>query len=441
MLAGARLRFAASFAIGTLIRLVVLVWSQRTPFTSDAADYVEAANRLLRGVHFVPYWPSGLPLYLAGWLAIGAGELGLRAAMLLFWALLAWGIWRVACELGFARWAWALMLLLAVMPASVHLSIEPLTQQPVAALLTDALALALAVVRRHRWPDAALLGLSLGWMILVRPSAMSLLITIPAMCLFADWVENGGIWWAGGAVAVSLGLVAVGGWMLRAHTLSGAWMINSSNGLNFYDGNNPWTPLYKTWYFGSHAKPGSPESLQYPGFTAVLDRVNQLPPLAASAEFQRLAIENIRQHPGTFLLRTSNRMRCFFGFPTFTSLNLRSSGALGRRLFPMSLALEAAVYLILVGPAVFWIASASGAFWRRWEAWLFLASVVLYAVPYFISMSHPTYNYPVVMPLALIGAFAWIRTVRAERVRWRGWIAVGVLLAIQVEWVVQSARG
>ena len=37
-------------------------------------------------------------------------------------------------------------------------------------------------------------------------------------------------------------------------------MVNEANSVNFFIGNNPYTPLYKTWWFGSHGE-GEPGAL------------------------------------------------------------------------------------------------------------------------------------------------------------------------------------
>jgi hypothetical protein len=160
-----------------------------------------------------------------------------------------------------------------------------------------------------------------------------------------------------------------------------------------------------------------------------------MPPLQSSAEFQRLAIGYIRDEPGVFVLRTLNRVRCFFGFDTFTSANLRSSGSLGRRLFPISIALEASLYLLIAGPAFFWVAAARIAFWKQWTTWLVGGAILLYAAPYWLSMSHPTYHYPIVVPMAFLALLAWRSSRTSGFSRIRGVLAVLALAGIQAEWV------
>jgi hypothetical protein len=245
---------------------------------------------------------------------------------------------------------------------------------------------------------------------------------------------------------VVLGGALVLGWMVRAHELCGAWIINNSNAANLYYGNNPWTPLYKTWYFGTTAKLNSPEIRNYPEYEQVLQHVASLPNLEKSVYLKQQAVQYIERRPDMFALRTLNRVRCFFGFDTFTSTNLRGDGAWGRRLFPLSLALEALLYMAVAGPAFFWLAAAPGQFWVGWQSWiswLISGSIAVYAAPYWLSMSHPTYHYPIMMPLAILGVMAWQASDggpgAAARSKLRGWIAVAVLCAIQVEWVWQMA--
>jgi hypothetical protein len=225
-------------------------------------------------------------------------------------------------------------------------------------------------------------------------------------------------------------------WMVKVHQLSGQWTINNSNGANLYYGNDPWTPLYRTWYFGSHAKLGTEEIHQFPEYEEIVRRVAALPETDRGAEFKRLAVEYVLHRPDLFLLRTVNRVRCFWGFDIFTAANLRDAGGAGRRWFPVAFALDAACYLAVVGYAFFWIAVAPGRFWTLWETWLLATTIVLYALPYWVTMSHPTYHFPVIAPLALLGVLAQqLVSASGAGGRCRGWMALALLGAIQVEWV------
>ncbi len=416
---------AASF----FIRLLALWKIAGAPLASDSTDYRGVALLLLGGERFVPYWPPGLSLYLAPFLEAGGGDTVLRLSMLAWWGLFCFGLVRLAGDLRIARGATvALLAIFSVTPALIHFSIEPMTQMPSAALLLVAMSAAVRCSEDAGWGEALLLGGSLGWLSLVRPSALPLLLVLPGLAFLRRKQV------AQPLLAVSLGAAMIFAWVVKVHQLSGQWTINNSNGVNLYYGNNPWTPMYRTWYFGSHAKLGSDEIREFPEYEVIVQRVQGLPATARGDEFKRLAVEYVKQRPGIFLHRTLNRVRCFWGFDIFTAANLRGAGS---RWFPVAFGMDAVCYLLVAGFAFFWIAAAPAAFWMRWETWLLGGVVLLYSAPYWISMSHPTYHFPVVAPLVLLGLMA--RSTGSAS-RWRGWVSLAVLGLIQVEWIFNLAK-
>ena len=427
-----------------VIRLAVLAILGNGPFLiSDEADYVEAARNILGGQHFVPYWSPGLPLYLIPFVASGASNLVLRASMLLFWMLLCWAIVRLCRSLGTMKLAWLILLVFAIMPDSIELSTEALTEQAVAALLLLAVSAAVRCAQGAGLGEFILLGCASGFCGLIRPSSLSLALLLPLACAL---VLRGVPWprrLAGPAVSVALGGALIFGWMVRAHQLCGAWIINTSNAVNLYYGNNPWTPMYRTWYFGSHAKLGDPAILKFPQYRQIIADAADLPGglsgLPASHLFPRLALAEIVHHPGRFLLRDANRIRCFFGFDDFAAGNMHNFGGIAARLAPATLLLEALTYLLIAAPAFYLLAAVPAGFWRRPTTWLLAGSLVVYAAPYWLSMSHPTYHYPILGLLALLAATAWSNSRSLTLHRSRGWLALAVLLAIQVEWVIHLA--
>ena len=389
------------------------------------------AVRLLRGDHFVPYWPPGLPLFLVPFLAALHGAtsgIALRAAMLLWWALGCWGLWRLACDLNVENRAWMLLLVFGLSPAALQLSIEPLTQLPVAALLILSLSAALRLARTGRWTEALLLGLAAGYMGLVRPSGLLIAALLP---LAPAWRRRSAL-----TAALPLGVVAsvAAAWLWRSFVICGHFVFNSSNSENVWDGNNPWTPLYRTWYFGSHAKQGSAELSRLPGAQAVIMRGEALPSLVQPLYFRHLAMQYVLHHPLLFLLRTFNRVCCFFSFDTFTSLAVRPYHP---RLFLLLLLVEAIAFVAVLLPSAWWIAGTGRAFWRRKDVLLVLGSALLYALPYWASMSHPTYHFPVVVPIGLCGLAAYGPAGSSHRAR--QFIAAAVVILLQVEWVAIMA--
>jgi hypothetical protein len=349
--------------------------------------------------------------------------------MLVWWLLFCFGFARLAGDLKIPRRLWlAVLAVFSVTPALIHFSIEPMTQMPAAVLLLWALSATVRCAQGAGWGEALLLGGSLGYLALVRPSALPLMIALPAVVL---WRRRDV---ALPAVAVTLAAVLILAWTARVHQLSGQWRINNSNGPNLYYGNNPWTPLYRTWYFGSHAKLGTEEIHEFSEYERIVRETTALPATSRGDAFQKLAKDYVLEHPGLFLLRTANRVRCFWGFDVFTAANLRGAGGAAKRWFPVAFVLDAVCYLLVAGYAVFWIAAAPVVLWRRWETWLLTGAIVLYGLPYWVTMSHPTYHFPVLAPLALLGLLA--RGVAgAAGARGRGWAALAVLALIQVEWL------
>lgn len=423
--------FVLVILMGIAIRFLALYFAAHAPLASDSADYKEMAVLLLGGKSFVPYWPPGLPLYLMPVLVAGGADLALRASMLGWWILFCIAFIRLASDLHVKqKTSLFLLIIFSFMPAWVHFSIEPMTQMPTAALLIIGLSAAVRCSKKTGWGEVLLLGGSLGWLSLVRPSALPLLVLIPALVFIRQRRILQPL------LAVGLGCVMIFAWIVKVHQLSGQWAMNGSNGINLFYGNNPWTPLYRTWYFGSHAKPGTEEIRQFPEFEQVLKRVGELPKTQYSATYKHLAVDYVLHRPDLFILRTANRIRCFWGFDIFTAANLRGAGPEGRHWFPFVFVMDAVCYFAMAGFAFFRIASAPGAFWRKWEAVLLIVAIVLYGLPYWISMSHPSYHFPVMAPLVLLGAIAsdWSRSTGLI-VRRRGWVAFAALVLIQVEWV------
>ncbi len=348
--------------------------------------------------------------------------------MLVFWLIACWGLYRLMESLDVSGVAWLVLLVFSLLPDSIHLSIEPLTHLPTAALLLVGLSSAVKVLRGSSMWEFALMGLSLGAAALVRPSAGVLVVVLPAACaLYARRTLPA----VGGAL---LGFVVMGCWLVHSHTMTGRWVFNTANAYNMYYGNNPWTPNYKTWYFGSHAKPGTAEIERFPEYKKTMEYVLSLPELERPAVFRRLTGEEVRGHAGLFVVRTCNRVRCFFGFDTFSGTWLSGKRWKGIGLSRVVLLWEAFAYLLIAVPSVFWIAQASAGFWSDAANRVILLTILLYAVPYWLSMSHPSYHFPVLLPLAVLGANAW-RVAGGDRIRARAWSAVGVLMLVQVEWV------
>src|SRR5215467_6786229 len=78
--------FALILGIGIAIRLLFLLWLADKPLMSDAVHYDEMSVQLLNGDSFVPFWPPGLPLFLAiVHKLFGPATLAARLGMLVFY--------------------------------------------------------------------------------------------------------------------------------------------------------------------------------------------------------------------------------------------------------------------------------------------------------------------------------------------------------------------
>ncbi|HVT06607.1 MAG TPA: glycosyltransferase family 39 protein [Polyangia bacterium] len=420
-------------------RLLAVVSLSGTPLADDALDYHRMAVALLSGQRFEPDWPPGLPLYLALWYRLfGAhvwvGRLAvallsaLSAGLLLVWVRRAAGV--VAGNLA--------VLLLLCAPSQIVLAATPLTQVPAALLL---LALAVATTGALARPTigrALSVGALLGGAVLVRPSNLLLVLVVPIAIAY----RTRRLWMA--LVPAVVLVLLVGAWTAEARHLTGRFVfINNANAQNLFYGNNPDTPLYRTWWFGSHKRgePGVPET-----YLRRYEQVIALPPGERDHAFTQAAIDHIAARPDLFVVRSLSRVRTFFAFDTFAGAQVikeadtRTVTVLGL----VALAEDGLCYLLVAALALLWLVSGTAAEAQpeRRAGLVAVGLAVLYALPYFASFSHPTYHFPIIPLLAAPAAFAGARGLRGasfwpatrgrRRLLWAAW---AVLLAIQLEWI------
>jgi hypothetical protein len=222
--------------------------------------------------------------------------------------------------------------------------------------------------------------------------------------------------------------------------------INNANALNLFYGNNPYAPLYKTWWFGSHAagEPGVP-----PEFTELAARIAAEPPALRERLYRDEAFAHIRARPDLFALRTANRVRAFFALDWSTGGWLRVYG-----LVPTAAALAVtaadALFYLSVAAALILTAVAPPPARSRERLWEMAGASLLYAAPYFVAFSHPTYHFPVVA-LGIAAAAMFVERVASESnggplgelraSRGRRIAALVALLAlalVQVEWLAMN---
>ncbi len=420
-----------------VLRLFFLLVNAHSPLIGDALYYDGIGNAIAQGYDYEPYWPPGLTYYLAGWkIAFGFNPWISRVAMLPWFLAMAIAVRSILRRQSGDLPANLAMVLLAYFPALIHHSIEPLSQLPTAALLSLAFDQYLKF-RKHRDIFPALLsGLFLALAILFRPSTFLLAVFGP---LF--WTRHRPRF-AAALIPVAVIVPLTLSFLFHQH---GRFVFfNDATARNVYLGNNPWTPSYKTWYYGSHwtMSPQNP-----PGLLNELKSIHEYSPSEKNNVYWTATRRHIVNEPEMFILRTASRMRTFFAADSFTGARLVN---LGRPVLGyFTLAVDGFLYLLVIVLALRWLFLPSYSpqpFLRR-DTLIF---ILLYALPYFFSFSHPSYHLPL-MPIfigyAALAGTSWMiygdkkpagmkGFVKGRR-NWR--IAVATLLIIQLEWILRMA--
>ncbi|MEL6672200.1 MAG: hypothetical protein AAFR61_08400 [Bacteroidota bacterium] len=408
----------AILGLGLVIRVLYAGGLGESLWAGDALGYLFQADQILSGEAFFPYWPPGLPYYLAIWKGLfGESFWGITAWMLTWYVgfhfLLqkAFSLTPLAQRLFLQR---AALLLFALFPAFVHHSVAPLTHLPVAVLL-----LAAWVGWKKGW-SPWLLGLMLGLMLLIRPASS---MVIPVLGWIA-WREKSYLWRQSFLGLMCL-LLPLALWQTHTYRMNGYWLnINHANSYNLWLGNHPASPHYKNWWLGSHADQD-------------LDRfgrlyhqrlsIESMPASMQESAYRISTWEHIRLQPGIFMLRVSNRGRVFFAFDTFTGARLINAGhALGWLL----LLLDAMCYGLLSVWAL-----KGGVFGPKKRVRPYLWLITAYAFPYLLAFSHPSYHLAVLPFFLLLGAEGPINSDPEVWTDRR--LLIGLLMwgLIQLEWI------
>lgn len=422
--------------IALVLRVVLLVLVAREPLVSDSLYYHQAAIALVHDEQVDTYWPPGLPLYEAPivWL-LGEGEIWIRLAMLPWFLWLCRSFYHIAYRLHSRVVANLGLLVLAIYPAMLHQSVEPLSYLPAAALLLAIFGHMQTYVEDKRRRSLWRAGLLLGILVLFRPSAALFVLALPPLILLRRRK------FVPGFVLVALSALVVGPWIAiasqQAHHIV---PINDANARNLYLGNNAWTPSYKTWYYGSHwtADPKLPA-----GFREALAGLEALPVQERGRAYTRAALAQVQAHPDAFLVRTAARMRTLLAFDTMAGARLRWSTHPLAGMGYAVLGLEALLFCLLGISSIWgWFSTARRELSSGTVA-IISGFLLLYAMPYWISFSHPTYHLPMLPLLLLVAAVAWRQWLELGKIppwrprqAWKAWLVMLLFVAIQVEWII-----
>lgn len=425
---------------GLVLRVAALALVGSAPLGNETPGYYRTALAILHNEEFPLYWPPGVPYYLYGvqWL-LGESMLVARAAILPVYLVFSLFLYRLARTITTRRAANLLVLVFALYAPYVRYAFNPSTEYPAAALLAGLVYFAIRAVATRRPVHAIAAGVCIGALTLVRPSSALFLLVVPAYCVLVT--KRARMAW----IPLLLGSLAVSLWLVKAHHMSGRWVfVNESNAENLFFGNNPYTPLYRTWPEGQ-AEIGFPA-----GFRALLDRIRNEPDEIRGRSYLRVAVDHIISRPDLFLLRSVNRMRAYFGFPVHHGEPLKRISLLARHpwLVPLGLTvLDLMFYWPLMVLAILGIFS----FLRRPTLddpiVAIGGAVLLYAIPYWVSFSQPRFNFPVVPLLGVLAVKfldVWTRR-RASPIPGPVWasgkhraaaLATLIVFAyIQLEWI------
>lgn len=357
-------------AVGVGLRVLMAVAMGSPLSASDAGNYYADAIRILEQRDVALAWSPGVPILLAGWMYIwGKSAAAIIAFGITGYVMFFVGMEEVGQMLGIpsSRRLW-LHGIFALYPSHVYQSVAPLTHIPVAALLLWAMYF-------HRKGIAGCLA---AIYTLMRPAAA----VVAVFQLGFSWKK-----WL-------LFLVPIGGWLLLVHTQTGQWQLSRTNEKNFFLGNNPHTPLYETWWLGSHH---AHDTLAFNAYLAQLQREN--------ITFTQAAWQHIRQESQTFALRTANRLRTFWAFDIFAGAEWLTQHPDATLVGYALLALDAACWGLLLLGACATLLLQGHRIDEAERAILYL--IGLYALPYCFAFSHPTYHMAVASCVGLLAAKRW----------------------------------
>lgn len=240
--------FLAGLAGSVVVKLILALAVRHHAPVLDENAYLQLATRLAEGAGFQgTFRPPGYPAFLAFWLALGAGTLGVRLAQV---ALSAWStvlMFRLGDRFGGARVARAAGLLFAWDPVLIAFSHRLWSETVFLTVLLVILELLTRDDADARWTRWMLIGAGLGVGALIRPMLVTFL---PFLALWFGWNAWAG-WRAGGrpslvqplarfGVIAGCCLAVILPWTARNASLTGTLVLIDSNGpFNFLVGSQP----------------------------------------------------------------------------------------------------------------------------------------------------------------------------------------------------------
>jgi hypothetical protein len=106
-------------------------------------------------------------------------------------------------------------------------------------------------------------------------------------------------------------------------------------------------------------------------------------------------------------VRTFSRIRVYFAFDSYSGSLLLNRYFASRTLAFAAIAVDCGLYLLVTLSAIFFLFTVSRNSERFWPTVTVLVVLAVYAAPYFISVSHPIYHYPIVPLMGVLAAGLW----------------------------------
>src|SRR6185437_376451 len=171
--------------LGLLLRIIPLAMVGGRYLAHENPSYDTMAQQLIAHAKFSPYWPPGLPYYLALFHEMfGSGMLVARASILVLYAGFSFALYALVKELSSRRAGNLAALVFAFYPSYIRYSFNPSTEYPTVVCLLLIVYLTILMVRRRWYTLAPVLGLVLGALALIRANSLGLAIAVPVYLLF-----------------------------------------------------------------------------------------------------------------------------------------------------------------------------------------------------------------------------------------------------------------
>ena len=276
--------------------------------------------------------------------------------------------------------AWALF------PLSVYFSANRVWDYALTGLLFSLCLLLAQQLHRRAWAAWAGFGLLYGLAVLSNPSVLPML---PVLLIVACWQlhRQGRTWALKSLLSVAAFLAVCAPWQVRNHRVMHAdFLLRDGFAIEFYAGNNGNT--FESNSAAAHPASNAAEMLRY----------QQLGEIGYIAEKHQLAVEFVAHHPAWFALACMHRVvRFWTGWWSFSPAYMRYQ-PLDLPLIPMLVFL---LWAMIRGIRRWWARD-------RAAAMPYLAAVILFPAPYYLTHSSPDYRQPlepVVIMLVCVGLF------------------------------------